>query len=95
MCPHFDDALVNHGDLIRSLNGGQPVRDGKRGPGLLLLEPVESRLHHLQFWTIWWRPGYELFCVVRTPEKLVTYPEPEEKSRPSRMFSLICFSVDV
>lgn len=48
MRSHFDDTLVDDGDLVGALDGGQPMRYGDRSPGFLLLKPVEGRLHHLQ-----------------------------------------------
>lgn len=42
-------SLIDDSDLVGPLNGGQPMRDSDRRARLVLVELVQSSLHHLQF----------------------------------------------
>ena len=47
VCAQLDDALVDDGNLVGTLDGRQPVGDGHRRARLHLVELVQRRLHHL------------------------------------------------
>ena len=47
MRTELDDALVDDGDLVSILNGGEPVGDGHRCARLVFVKLVQGCLDHL------------------------------------------------